>query len=173
MLRGFSVPTGFAWSSRSREVSGPARRIIRRWSGPRWRYTSLVAEHRAPPRPLNGLNVVSRRHTNGELRCPVQKEAIRLEEREEEFLALLRSGASETRVTEAVDELRAAHVRALKEKRQNVAPSEKNSAVYAEIEEAIRRWMELPNDAIIEGYRDPKQRRKMSSAVRRAANYPR
>ena len=97
------------------------------------------------------------------------KKRTRLEEREAEFLEVLRSGASETCIAEAVETLRAAHIRALKEKRQNVAPSEKNSAIYAEIEEALRRWMNLPNDAIIEEYRDPQRRRKMSFAVRRTA----
>jgi hypothetical protein len=97
------------------------------------------------------------------------KKRSRLKECEEERLELLRSSASETRIAEAVETLRAAHMRALKEKRQKFGPSEMNSALYSEIEKAIRWWMDLPKDAIIEGYRDPKRRWKMSSSVRRAA----
>jgi len=96
------------------------------------------------------------------------KKRSRLKVREEAFLEVLRGGASEARITASAETLRTAHVRALKEKRQKFAPSEKNSALYAEIEQAIQWWVDLPNDAIIEGYRDPKRRRKMSSPVRRA-----
>jgi hypothetical protein len=42
-------------------------------------------------------------------------------------------------------------------------------ALVDEIKQPIRWWMDLPEDAIIEGYRDPKRRKKMSSPVRRAA----
>jgi hypothetical protein len=84
-------------------------------------------------------------------------------------LEVVRSGASGTRVAEAVETLRAAHIRSLKEKRQKFGPSEKNSALYSKIEKAIRWWMDLPKAAIIESDRDPKRRRKMSSPVRRAA----
>src|SRR5687767_2154186 len=97
------------------------------------------------------------------------KKRFRLEEREDEFLEVLRSGASGTRVAEAAETVRTAHIRALKEKSQQFAPSERNAAILEEIERAIRWWTDLPNDAIVESYRDPKRRRKMSSAVRRAA----
>ena len=97
------------------------------------------------------------------------KKRSRLAEREREFVELLRSDASGARIAEAVEAIRAAHVRALKEKRQKFAPSEKNTALYAQIEDSIRWWMNLPKEAIVEAYRDPKRRRKMSSAVRRAA----
>ena len=92
-----------------------------------------------------------------------------LAERERAFLEVLRSDASEARVAEAVETIRAAQIRALKEKRQKFAPSEKNAAIVADIERAIRWWTGLPKEAIIAGYRDPKRRRRMSSAVRRAA----
>lgn len=95
------------------------------------------------------------------------KKRSRLAQREWEFLQLLRNGAGETAVAEAADTIRTAHVRALKEKRQKFAPAEKNAAVLADIEEAIRWWMNQPNHEIIEGYRDPKRRQQMSSAVRR------
>lgn len=123
----------------------------------------------ARARPVNGFTLFRGETSMASFVPWYGKKRSRLEEREEEFLEVLRSGASETRVTEAVETLRTAQVRALKEKRQKFAPSEKNSAVYREIEEAIRWWMDLPKDAIIEGYREPKRRRKMSSAVRRAA----
>src|SRR3954462_3802483 len=97
------------------------------------------------------------------------KKRSRLAEREREFLEVLHSDASETRVAETAETVRIAHVRALKEKRQKFAPSEKNSALYGRIVQAIRWWMDLPTDAIIEGYRDPIRRRKMSSAASRAA----
>jgi len=97
------------------------------------------------------------------------KKRLRLTEREEEFLDVLRRGASETDLAKAAETLRTAHIRALKEKRQKFAPSERNAALYAGIDDAIRWWSDLPTDAIVEGYRDPKRRRKMSSAVRRAA----
>jgi hypothetical protein len=95
------------------------------------------------------------------------KKRSRLAKLEREFLEVLQSDASETRVAAAAEAVRAAHVRALKEKLQKFAPAEKNAALYAQIEQAIRRWMDLPTDAIIEGYRDPIRRRKMSSAARR------
>jgi hypothetical protein len=97
------------------------------------------------------------------------KKRSRLEEREREFLEVLGSQASQARMAEAAETIRAAHIRALKEKRQKFAPSEKNSALYTKIEQAIRAWIDLPQDAIIEGYRNPDRRRKMSSSLRRAA----
>ena len=95
------------------------------------------------------------------------KKRSRLEARERKFVEVLHSNASETRIAEAVETIRTAHVRALKEKRQKFAPSEKNAALYEEIERAIHWWMDLPRDAIIDGYRDLKRQRKMSSPVRR------
>lgn len=97
------------------------------------------------------------------------KKRSRLAAREREFVEVLHSDASEARIAEAVETIRTAHIRALKEKRQKFAPSEKNAALYEEIERAIRWWMDLPKDAIIDGYRDAKRQRKMSSPVRRAA----
>lgn len=97
------------------------------------------------------------------------KKRLRLEKREQEFMDVLRSDASEALLAEAVETIRAAHIRALKEKRQKFGPSERNTHVLAEIEQSIRWWTDLPKDAIIEGYSDPKRQRKMSSAVRRAA----
>lgn len=98
------------------------------------------------------------------------KKRSRLENREHEFLELLSNNASETQTADAAEVVRAAHIRALKEKRQKFAPSEKNSALYKQIEDAIHWWTDLPNQQIIDGYRNPRRRRKMSSAVRRAAN---
>jgi hypothetical protein len=97
------------------------------------------------------------------------KKRLRLAQLEGEFLALLASEVNQTRLAEAVETIRAAHVRALKEKHQKFALSEKNSTILAGIEQEIRRWMGLSKNAIINGYSDPKHRRKMSSAVRRAA----
>jgi hypothetical protein len=97
------------------------------------------------------------------------KKRSRLAVREREFVEILHSDASEIRIAEAVEIIRTAHIRALKEKRQKLAPSEKSSALYDEVERAIRTWMELTKDAIIDGYRDAKRQRKMSSPVRRAA----
>jgi hypothetical protein len=97
------------------------------------------------------------------------KKRSRLVAREREFVEVLHSDASETRIAEAVETIRTAHIRALKEKRQKFAPSEKSAAVYEEIDRAIRWWMDLPKDEIIDGYRDAKRQRKMSSPVRRAA----
>jgi hypothetical protein len=96
----------------------------------------------------------------------VRKEAIAPRETEDEFLALLNDAAGTTRIAEAAETLRLAHIRALKEKRQSLAPSEKNAAIYGKIEAAIRQWTELPEDAIIEAYRDPNRRKKMPLAAR-------
>src|SRR5215207_246986 len=97
------------------------------------------------------------------------KKSSRLAERERELLDVLRSNAGDARIANAVETIRIAHIRALKEKCQKFAPSEKSATVYEDIEQAIRWWRGLSTDAIIQGYRDPKRRRQMSSAVRRAA----
>jgi hypothetical protein len=95
------------------------------------------------------------------------KKRSRLAAREREFEEILHSDASENRIAEAVEAIRSAHIRALREKRQKFAPAERNAALYDEIESAIRWWMQLPKDAIIDGYLDVKRQRKMSSPVRR------
>jgi hypothetical protein len=95
------------------------------------------------------------------------KKRSRLRDHEQEFLEVLRGETSQTRLAEAAETIRAAHIRALKELRQKHAPSEKNYGIYSQIEQTIRWWTVLPKEAIIEGYRDPKRRRKMSSIVRR------
>ena len=84
-------------------------------------------------------------------------------------MEVLHSDATEARIAEAVEAIRTAHIRALKEKRQKFAPSEKNAALYEEVERAIRWWTDLPKAAIVDGYRDAKRQRAMSSPVRRAA----
>jgi len=100
------------------------------------------------------------------------KKRLRLAEHEREFLEVLRSEVNETRLAETAEKIRAAHVRALKEKRQKFAPSEKNELVLVGIDQEIHRWLGLPIETIIEGYRNPNLRRKMSSAVRRATKDP-
>src|SRR4051812_22549009 len=93
------------------------------------------------------------------------KKRSRIEEREREFLELLHAEATESRVGDAAEKIRIAHIRALKEQRQKFAPSEKNTAFYNRVEQSIRWWMDVPANAIIDGYR----KRRMSSIVRRAA----
>ena len=97
------------------------------------------------------------------------KKRSRLAERERELLDVLRSNAGDARIANAVETIRIAHIRALKEKRQKFAPSEKSATVYEDIDQAIRWWSDRSADAIIRDYRDPKSWRRVSSAVRRTA----
>ena len=96
------------------------------------------------------------------------KKRTRLAQVEEQFRQTLARETDRARLAEAAEAVRTAQVRALKEKRQQFAPSEKNAIVLSQIEESIRSWRERSADSIIEGYRDPKRQRKMSATVRKA-----
>src|SRR3954447_20539985 len=97
------------------------------------------------------------------------KKHSRLAEREREFLAALRNGGNDDRLAKSAEAIRTAQIRALKEKRQKFAPSEENAAIYEDIDQAIRWWTNLATDAIVDGYRDPKRRHRMSAIPHRTS----
>jgi hypothetical protein len=96
------------------------------------------------------------------------KKRTRLAECEHEFLIALDGGVVGAPLDKAVEAIRAAQIRALKEKRAKFAPSESSASTLNAIAQDLQWWMDAPQSAIIEGYRDAKRRRTMSSAVRRA-----
>jgi hypothetical protein len=93
------------------------------------------------------------------------KKHAHLAELEREFLRILGSRASDTELAEAAETIRCAQVRALKEKRQEFAPSENNARLFAEVDGQIKWWAELSNDGIVERYRDAKVRGKITSRI--------
>jgi hypothetical protein len=96
------------------------------------------------------------------------KKRDRLAEHEAQFVAALDAATTGKALEQAVETVRLAQIRALKEKRAKFAPSEKNVSVLETIDRDIRWWSVAPQHAIVEGYHDVKRRRSMSSAVRRA-----
>jgi hypothetical protein len=87
---------------------------------------------------------------------------------EETLVALLQRGADTPRVAEAAEE-RAAQVRALKAKRAELKPSEKNAVAVANLDHEIEFWLALPIPGDQRRLSDRKLRGHRSSAVRRAA----
>jgi hypothetical protein len=95
------------------------------------------------------------------------KKRNRLVGHEESFVAALDAGTSGAELAAAVELLRSAQIRALKEKRAQFAPSERSASVLQTIDSDIDWWRNAPEHVIVEGYREPKSRRHMSSAVRK------
>jgi hypothetical protein len=96
------------------------------------------------------------------------KKRSRLKKLEQEFLEVLRDEDSPIRLSEGAETIRLAHIRALKEKRQKFAPSEKNKPIYEKIEQAIHWWDGVSTDAIIEAYRYPTRPPKLPTVAGRA-----
>jgi hypothetical protein len=91
-----------------------------------------------------------------------------LAQHEREFIDLLHSEPDATRLAEAAEEVRAAQIRALKAKRAQLVPSERNTRGFKNLEREIAFWLHVPVQTIIDGYRSEKLRGHRSAAVRRA-----
>ena len=89
-------------------------------------------------------------------------------ERERKFVTLLQKDADKSRVAESAEEVRAAQVRALKSKRAELRPSEKNAVAVANLDREIAFWLGLSVEEIIDGYRTAKLKGHRSTAIRRA-----
>jgi hypothetical protein len=97
------------------------------------------------------------------------KKRERLLERENDFSALLQGGAEASKLAEAAKELRAAQVRALRSKRAQLPPSEKNATAVANLDCEIAFWQALSVEDVIGGYRTGKLKGYRAPAVKRAA----
>jgi hypothetical protein len=98
------------------------------------------------------------------------KKRERLLERERDFLALLQTDTTESKLAEGAEEVRAAQVRAMKAMRAELPPSEKNARAVANLDQEIAFWTALSAGDVIDGYRTGKIKGHRSTAVRQAAN---
>ena len=94
------------------------------------------------------------------------KKREHLIERERDLAALLKSEAEASRIAGAAEEVRAAQIRALKSKRAELPPSEKNARAVANLDREIEFWLGLTANEIIVGYRTGKLRGHRSKIVR-------
>jgi hypothetical protein len=97
------------------------------------------------------------------------KKRARLADREHEFAALLLQETNETRLAEGAESVRAAQIRALKARRAQLAPAEKNAESVENLDHEIQSWLGLTGAEIIEGYRDGKLRGFRAPLVRRVS----
>jgi len=91
-----------------------------------------------------------------------------LDDREKELIAALEAGSSAAALAELADKIRAAQVRALRSKRAQLAPSERNAKAVANLDREIAYWVGLSREVIIDGYRTGKLVGHRSAASRRA-----
>ena len=96
------------------------------------------------------------------------KKREHLTEREREFEAILSVATADSQLAEAAEVVRASQVSALKAKRAQLAPSEKNAAAMDNLGREIRFWLALSVAEVIEGYRSGKLRGHRATAVREA-----
>ena len=89
-----------------------------------------------------------------------------LAEREREFASLLAKSAGEEVLANAAEAVRAAQIRALRAKRSQLPPSEKNAIAVSNLGQEIDFWQALSVADVIEGYRSGKLRGHRASAVR-------
>lgn len=73
------------------------------------------------------------------------------------------SGSSGAALTAAVETLRSAQIRALREKRAEFPPSEKSSSILRTIDADIDWWRTVPEHVIVDGYVQPTRHRRISS----------
>jgi hypothetical protein len=95
------------------------------------------------------------------------KKIERLVEHEREFVALLHAEAVASRLADGAEAVRAAQIRALRAKRAQLAPSEKNSEAISNLDHEIQYWTSLTVEQVIEGYRNSTLRSHRATAVRR------
>lgn len=76
--------------------------------------------------------------------------------REGELLEALTSETNMSKLKEAAERVRAAQVRAIKAKRAQLPPWEKNAIAAANLDSEVRFWLSISCDQIIEGYRSGK-----------------
>src|SRR5439155_9529633 len=96
------------------------------------------------------------------------KKRENLAERERELTALLENETDRAKLAKKADEVRADQVSALKSKRGQLAPSEKNAIAVAHLNREIKFWLDLTVEEIIEGYRTGALKGHRSTAVRRS-----
>jgi hypothetical protein len=82
-----------------------------------------------------------------------KKKQLHLRELEGELLALLQKGVTEETASRAVEEVRQAQVRALKEKIAKLAPSEKNALAIEKLQNKINELQAAAATAVLEEYR--------------------
>jgi hypothetical protein len=82
------------------------------------------------------------------------KKRQRLKQVEDEFIELLHQARDRSALAQAADKLRAAHIRALKARRDYLAPCEKNATAFQNRDREIEQWTNLPVEVIIERYRE-------------------
>jgi len=79
-----------------------------------------------------------------------------LAEREKELIAALQVDSSDAALAELAEDVRAAQVRALRSKRAELRPFERNAKAFANLDREIAYWLGLSAEAIIAGYRSGK-----------------
>ena len=72
---------------------------------------------------------------------------------ERELVGMLQKDANATTLAEQAERVRAAQVRALRSKRAQLPPAERNAAAVANLDWEIAYWLGLPLDVIIDGFR--------------------
>jgi hypothetical protein len=96
------------------------------------------------------------------------KKREHLIESERDFGALLQSQPDPSKMAEAAEQVRVAQIRALKAKRAELPPSEKNAAAVENLDREIEFWLALSVGEIIAGYQTGKLRGHRATATRRA-----
>lgn len=81
------------------------------------------------------------------------KKRERLAERERAFIALLKNETSGKQLTESAEAVRLGQIRALKAKRDQLAPCERNADADAHLQEELQFWLGITSEQLIEGYR--------------------
>ena len=97
------------------------------------------------------------------------KKRERLIERDRAFVALLQGETDPAKLAGAAEAVRAEQVRALRSKRAQLPPSEKNAAAVANLDREIAFWLALTAEAIIDGYRAGNLSGHRSRAAKHAA----
>ena len=81
------------------------------------------------------------------------KKRARLKKVEQDLISLLRQPTHSSAIAEAAEKLRAAQIRALKARRDYLAPSEKNTVAFQNRDREIAEWKNRSAEEIIQIYR--------------------
>jgi hypothetical protein len=96
------------------------------------------------------------------------KKRYRLAVHESEFAALLRTETNVSRLGDAAEKVRAAHVRALKAIRAQLPPSETHAVAVEKLDREIQFWIAVSAAEVIDGYQTGRFRAVPQDAVRRS-----
>jgi hypothetical protein len=95
------------------------------------------------------------------------KKRARLAKHERKFTSLLLTTTDAARLADGAEIVRAAHVRALKAIRGQLAPRETNAEAFAKLDIEIQFWLALSAQELIEGYRTGNLKGHPPTSVRR------